>query len=459
MLPDGQLLTVSTSFANYKARDLSSTAKSIFASSFIFLQTGPSSATEKAGHMAHHQHGPRSSSNVENELWFNLPSSARQQPERCHTHEQSAYQATTKRVSTSSTSPTTTRPYSGVPSISTTVDTDKPLPPPPSHSERIRKSTALRSILSRPSSKNIDSSHLQPDSYSSTHRYPATTNDLNIDTQAQYPSAYSRSMPNSPYEYYSCSSVPAPTTMSRAHSSAADYSDFTQYQDYTPTMHLQPQPQSPLTLRQVRATSMNTYFDASQPRARTFPDTATSPSMRVGVPSRPRPHTWLSPTESFSDASQFSLFVQATTGLPDEADPFSPNGPPQLQGSLFARTSGNDRIPLPLQNTSALVDEPRLAHSRTEWQNFEPPSFASQSVSASIHDSSRPASSPQPEESFDMTAVNRELELLGLDDTRRLDEELPDYAQSQAEAHERRREEASARARELEARWRSTRRR
>jgi hypothetical protein len=56
-----------------------------------------------------------------------------------------------------------------------------------------------------------------------------------------------------------------------------------------------------------------------------------------------------------------------------------------------------------------------------------------------------------------MTAVNRELELLGLDDTRRLDEELPDYAQSQAEAHERRREEASARARELEARWRSTR--
>jgi hypothetical protein len=456
MLPDGQLLTVSTTFANYKTRDLSSTAKSIFASSFVFLQTGPSSATEKPGHMAHHQNGTRASSNVENELWFNLPSSARQPPEQCRAHEQSAYQATTKRVSTSSTSPSTTRPYSGVPSIATTVDTDKPLPPPPSHSERIRKSTGFRSMLSRPSSKNIDPSHLQPESYTSTQGYPATTNNLSIDTQAQYPNAYSRSMPNSPYEYYSCSSAPAPATMSRAHSSAADYSDFTQYQSYTPPLHLQPQPQSPLTLRQVRATSMNTYFDASQPRARTFPDTVTSPSMRGGVSSRPRPHTWLSPTDSFSDASQFSLFVQATTGL-NESAPFSPNGPPQLQGSLFARTSGNDRIPLPFQNASAAVDEPRLAHSQTEWQNFEPPSFATQSVSASMHDTSRPESSPQPDGSFDMTAVNRELELLGLDDTRRLDEELPDYAQSQAEAHERRREEASARARELEARWRSTR--
>lgn len=56
-----------------------------------------------------------------------------------------------------------------------------------------------------------------------------------------------------------------------------------------------------------------------------------------------------------------------------------------------------------------------------------------------------------------MAAVNMELEMLGLDDELALDDELPDYAQSQAEMNAKRREEASARARELEARWRGAR--
>lgn len=50
--------------------------------------------------------------------------------------------------------------------------------------------------------------------------------------------------------------------------------------------------------------------------------------------------------------------------------------------------------------------------------------------------------------------VNRELEMLGLSDEQGPDDELPDYAQSQAEMAAKKREEASARARELEARWR-----
>jgi hypothetical protein len=56
-----------------------------------------------------------------------------------------------------------------------------------------------------------------------------------------------------------------------------------------------------------------------------------------------------------------------------------------------------------------------------------------------------------------MAAVNMELEMLGLDDDCAPDDELPDYAQSQAEMNARKREEASARARELEARWRGAR--
>lgn len=57
-----------------------------------------------------------------------------------------------------------------------------------------------------------------------------------------------------------------------------------------------------------------------------------------------------------------------------------------------------------------------------------------------------------------MNAVNAELELLGLDgDLSAEDDELPDYAQSQAEMNARKRTEAAARARELEARWQGSR--
>jgi hypothetical protein len=47
-----------------------------------------------------------------------------------------------------------------------------------------------------------------------------------------------------------------------------------------------------------------------------------------------------------------------------------------------------------------------------------------------------------------------ELERLGLsEDEVEPDDELPDYAQSQAEMSEKKRQEAAARARELEERW------
>jgi hypothetical protein len=58
-----------------------------------------------------------------------------------------------------------------------------------------------------------------------------------------------------------------------------------------------------------------------------------------------------------------------------------------------------------------------------------------------------------------MSAVSAELEMLGLDDDQGPDDELPDYQQSQAEMAAKKRHEASARARELEAQWRGTQRR
>jgi hypothetical protein len=56
-----------------------------------------------------------------------------------------------------------------------------------------------------------------------------------------------------------------------------------------------------------------------------------------------------------------------------------------------------------------------------------------------------------------MNAINAELEMLGLEDDSRDDDELPDYAQSQAEMNAKKRAEAAARARDLEARWRGAR--
>ncbi|KAF2031638.1 hypothetical protein EK21DRAFT_38578, partial [Setomelanomma holmii] len=340
---DAQLLTVFTTFANYNRGGLCSSGRSVVASKIA--QTNHQTAREKHfTPMAHHHSGSRRQTSVENELWFSMPSSSRRQGDRTRISEQSAYQATSYRMSTGSSSSIVSRTASGIPLISTPADTNKPLPPsPPGPERRSRKPTAsLRSFLGRPPSSHLDPNHLQPEPYN--HRHSATSTNLSVDTNGQYHHAYSRSMPSSPYEYNQASTSQSSrlTALPRAQSAASDYTNFTPHPDYTsPLQESYP----------VRTSSMHTYFETSPPRARTFPTetSVTSPTMREGVSNRPRPHTWLSPTESFSDASQFSLFVQATTGLPDDSDPWSPNAPPQLQGSLFARRSGNDTIPLPLQ--------------------------------------------------------------------------------------------------------------
>ena len=58
---------------------------------------------------------------------------------------------------------------------------------------------------------------------------------------------------------------------------------------------------------------------------------------------------------------------------------------------------------------------------------------------------------------MNMNTINMELERLGLTDQEHEDDELPNYAQSQAQMAQLKRNEALARARELEARWNSSR--
>jgi hypothetical protein len=401
--------------------------------------------------MAHNNHRP-SRSQTENELWFNMPASRRQQ-EQNQRLEQSAYQSTSHRISTYSNS---ARTQSGLPSISTTSDLNKPLPLSPWESEkRSRKPVSLCGFLRGESSRHRDNTHLRPEPYQQSQRHSTS---LNVDTINHHRHSHSRSMPSSPYDYSQSSYSQDSATLPRAHSAASDYLDTTQYQPYSlPSPHP----------HQQRAVSMNPYFETTSPsRSRTFPKPTLSPTAREGMPSRPRPHTtWLSPTEPFTDVSQFHLFAEAMTGLPSDTEAFSPTAPPQLQGSLFARRSTNDTIPLPLQNSQSSSRRQTTRRpqreQRDDWQNFEPPPLISSRSALSPNHTL-----PVPNQPLDlsepwqpppqMNPVTTELEMLGLNDPYGSDDELPDYQTSQAEMAARKRREASERARELEARWRGT---
>lgn len=405
--------------------------------------------------MAHQSHR-RSHSQTDNELWFNRPASARQHHDRDSTIGLSAYQATSHCISTRSTH---TAAPSRKPAVSSS-HLNKPLPPSPSSSEKkSRKSTAWRDLLRREPSRRPDSTHLQPEPYQSRERRSAN---LSVDTGSHHRHGYSHSMPSSPY-IFSQSHPDDAAHVPRAHSSASDYldCDATQYQPYS----IPPENQASRT-QNTHSVSANPQRETTPPRSRTLPDSPLSPT-RENASSRPRPHTTcLSPTEPFTDMSQFHLFAEAMTGLPSDFEALSPTGPPQLQGSLFARRNGNDSIPLPVQHAHSSPSTPpslQLQRElRDDWQNFEPPPFISSQVAPvfdvspiipiSPLESYSPQWQPQPPTRMD--SITAELELLGLNDTRGPEDELPDYQQSQAEMAEQKRKEASARARELEARWR-----
>ncbi|KAF2878204.1 hypothetical protein BDV95DRAFT_600874 [Massariosphaeria phaeospora] len=417
---------------------------------YLFLQVD-SDLTQEKERMA--QPRPRSSRSGDNHnhnsnLWFSMPSGSRHAEEERRGRERSVYQVTSARHSAhNSASPSG---YPMVPLISTTtaINNNKPLPPSP-EAERKKKPASLRSLIRRRPSEQIDPAHLQPESYQQ-QRPPSSNRSLTPDPyQHQYQHQSSRSMPASPALYPNPYSQTAALT--RANSAAPHYTESNHFQSGRP---------SPQSYHQPSAISTNYDFEPEPPRARrTFPE-AQGSTARDSMSDRPRPHTWLSPTEPVVDASQFHLFAAATSGLPGDFDPFSPNSPPQLQGSLFARGSQNDRIPLPLQNPSA-ASQPPQSQSVSEWQNTgydsvpqvpgRPPVVSSSALP-------QPDLYQQSQLSPHMNAINLELERLGLEeDEAPPEDELPNYAQSQAEMSARRRQEATNRAKELEARWNNSR--
>ncbi|KAH7117728.1 hypothetical protein B0J11DRAFT_441442 [Dendryphion nanum] len=353
--------------------------------------------------------------------------------------EQSAYQATSRRqLANRSASPSH---LPSIPLISTTAEVmNKPLPPSPDAERKRRKHVSLRSLMNRRSGSDqarMDPSRLQP--------------------QALHQRA---SMPTSPAEYNTSTQFP-PVALARAHSASANYTETDpDPENYAPYLE-QHQNSS-------RAVSMETYFEPQPPRLRrTFPESSTPSTLTTrDIPSDrpPRPHTWLSPTESndaFHDASEVHLFAEATCGFSDGnwdfSDTVSPISPPPLQGSHFSRGTQNDQIPLPLiQNRPSPSPAPAQRNS-SDWS--QPLTYA-RSASASHVSSSalpRPDSYHQPTVSSRVTDINIELERLGISEEENPDDELPNYAQSQAEMASKRAKEARERARELEARWNSSR--
>jgi hypothetical protein len=388
--------------------------------------------------------GSMSRAEEEIELWFNSPSHTRCQ------QEPSAYQATSNRLSINSASSTSSRIHMVVPTISTTADLNKPLPPVSAQEEkRSRKPTTLRSFLRSRSTAQLDPSHLQPIPYTQHQRHSSADSNLTLDTYGHYRQQFSRSMPSSPA--YDPTIAPRGLTPTWVQPAADDYVDASHYQPYSVPLDY-------FGTNISLNTQVHDNLDLPPARVRTFPEVnVSSPTARQNASSRPRPHTWLSPTEPFSDPSHIQLFVEATTGLPDDADPWSPNGPNRLQGSLFARRSPNENVAPQQQYIPAPIPDQR--HQTASWQSFEPPLPSPRSVSAPM--SGRPyedTHTPSLQLTRQMHAINAELEMLGLDGDNAPDEELPDYAQSQAEMHAQKRQEAAARARELEARWRGARR-
>ena len=448
MLHSAQLLTAPISLADYKPKDITTTARSLISSSFLLLQVDRELAREEA-RMAEYNARPSSRSDQREELWFSMPSNVNREQERSRGPEESAYQATSNRHSVHrSLSPSR---YPPVPSICTTTDVNKPLPPSPEAGKKKRGPASIRSLIHRRPSSQLDPNHLQPEPYQQHHRSNSAYGTLIPDPAPYYyPQQSSRSMPSSPATY--AQNIPPPVVFARAQSAAAHYDSADN-----------------LAHPQQRAVSMNTFFEPgpTRTRVRTFPESSTpsSATVRESYSDRPRPHTWLSPTEPFEDASDFHLFVEATSGFADgalEVDTMSPNGRPRLQGSLFSRGRQNDVIPLPMQY--AATSQTSQFQQPGSWQaisyDYMPPQ-PSQSMNSQLVSSSalpRPDSFHQSQLTLNMNGINLELERLGLDDNEgHDDDELPDYAQSQAEMSEKRRAEATNRAKELEARWNNSR--
>ncbi|KAJ5035266.1 hypothetical protein J3E74DRAFT_455845 [Bipolaris maydis] len=323
--------------SSYKPQSLSSTPKSVVPADLLLLRVDLASTQHQQQRpMAHDTHRP-SPLRPANELWYNIPASASQhQEEEQDGPELSAYQATAHRLAHALlTQPRRLRspPINKRRSQQTTTTL----------ALKFRKKTKqmldiVSGLLRREPPRQLDSTLLQPEPYQPNQRH---STDLSVETHVRYSHIHSRSMPNSPRGFCSVAlqqrrkfapdsissygflgDLPLPAVFDTATEygitiSAATYGFFRcpPRNDIAPNSHL------------------------SRPNPHSTP--------RDAAPSRPRPHTtYLSPTEPFTDMSQFHLFAEAMTGLQATLNLFSQctTTAPRF---TFRSSEYYDSIPLP----------------------------------------------------------------------------------------------------------------
>ena len=266
-----------------------------------------------------------------------------------------------------------------------------------------RNPAGLLSLIRRRS--DAESSTLQPNSN-------VNPSSASLSPYSYYPQHHSQSL--EPLR-------PAPANLPAHRSMPSSPSHSTQPPPFSRALSAHVQPTPPLEASPQRYSSLEAPAARTPRASRTFPETQWETAASPPPPSRPRRQTWLEP---FDDASQFHLFVEATSGLPEDAG-ISPTSPPDAAPTLFTRPATAVPQPAP--------------HS---YYQHSPPQLQAPQYGA-------PAP-PQPRTSSQYFAA--ELEQLEGDEEMP-DEELPDYAQSQAEMNARRRIEAARRAAELERSW------
>lgn len=167
----------------------------------------------------------------------------------------------------------------------------------------------------------------------------------------------------------------------------------------------------------------------------------------------------------FSDAEDFSLFAQATAGLgpdslflepepiksdhgdddPDkDEDLLSANPPPQFPVFALPRRPHSPSEPFRSRTPTAVSSQVPRVPSTTNIQRLQTPPQRSASITTE--------STPLPHPPIDHLVASTAHDPWA-DDGPPPDDELPDYAASQAQAHASQRAEATRRARELQMRW------
>lgn len=183
---------------------------------------------------------------------------------------------------------------------------------------------------------------------------------------------------------------------------------------------------------------------ALMPRSPTYPP-ATSSRLRNKVDVN---------DTTFTDEEEFSLFVQATAGImPPDMDHSMPRNIRQstVDEAGHLRSPESDRLVSPMQET------PTTMHALQQLAQLPHGSLSSSQRDARIQQA------PTRSRTADQAAM------AGVDlwiepptpsydefDVSPIDDELPDYAASQAEALAGQREEAARRAQELQRRWRES---